>query len=248
MKLKRIFTLIELLVVIAIIAILAAMLLPALQAARDKARMTSCSNKLKSTGMAINMYCDDFNSQMPYGNLKINTEGLIMGSYMEKSKNPPTYLLIAQGYYGKVDVKNNEIYQAAVKTHFHCPSDPGDSDGTRKIGFFRWLPSWSDTNISYSFMIIDDMLIKRWYHPDGLSAIGKLGRDRQNGNNIAPGNFIAADAFPYSRTIYARNHKNINVLAIGGYVTIKEYITAASWIDSNKELKMNYLDYMDGRK
>ena len=62
---KNIFTLIELLVVIAIIAILAAMLLPALNKARDKAKMAKCQGNLKQLSATLLIYAGDYNDQGP---------------------------------------------------------------------------------------------------------------------------------------------------------------------------------------
>jgi prepilin-type N-terminal cleavage/methylation domain-containing protein len=61
------FTLIELLVVIAIIAILAAILFPVFAQAREKARSISCLSNTKQLGLAIMMYTQDYDENLPYG-------------------------------------------------------------------------------------------------------------------------------------------------------------------------------------
>ena len=67
MKKSRGFTLIELLVVIAIIAILAALLLPALQRARESANQSNCKGNLNQIGKALRMYANDYDGKFPSG-------------------------------------------------------------------------------------------------------------------------------------------------------------------------------------
>src|SRR5215510_3866385 len=65
LKSQTAFTLIELLVVIAVIAILAALIFPALNSARDKARRTACGSNLRQINLGIRMYSDDSRDATP---------------------------------------------------------------------------------------------------------------------------------------------------------------------------------------
>jgi prepilin-type N-terminal cleavage/methylation domain-containing protein len=110
------FTLVELLVVIAIIAVLAAILFPVFARAREKARATTCLSHLKQLGLAMAMYCQDYDGKFPWGVDPADWyRPEIWSSYPAWQALIPTMRFLQ-------DVMDPYVRNAQV---WYCPSDSG---------------------------------------------------------------------------------------------------------------------------
>lgn len=134
---QRGFTLVELLVVIAIIGVLIALLLPAVQQAREAARRMQCSNNLKQMGLGVHNFHDTYNilppggaaDQIPYGT---TTGGQAWGSswmvyllpYIEQNTMYDRFRLGGGSGWGTNASNNTKAAQNVAIDVYVCPSSP----------------------------------------------------------------------------------------------------------------------------
>jgi len=156
---KRGFTLVELLVVIAIIGVLVALLLPAVQAAREAARRAQCVNNLKQLGIGMQNY-HDIHRQLPMGNVSCcwGTWQMSILPFIEQQQLADLYqfvpkdeevLLYKYRYEIEDDTSTPPITNLRVVTSrigtLTCPSDEPQRDG-RNITAHNYAVNYGNTN------------------------------------------------------------------------------------------------------
>jgi prepilin-type N-terminal cleavage/methylation domain-containing protein len=138
MKKQHQFTLIELLVVIAIIAILAAMLLPALSAARERAHAADCVNKLKQVSLGILTYANSNDDYLPFNS---SYQPVYQSDGKAKIDRTLTFPFICAPYFGDLnreikvfdDLKKIDLFRCETQSRLK------EDNGFSICGYNYWI-------------------------------------------------------------------------------------------------------------
>lgn len=154
------FTLVELLVVIAIIGVLVALLLPAVQAARESARRSQCTNNLKQLGLAMQNYHDS-KKELPVGNVSccFGTWQMAILPFIEQQQLGSLYKFLPKAattfnwdYTYSANkpalnppVNNLQVVQARISA-LTCPSDEPQTLPPQQVTLHNYAVNYGNTN------------------------------------------------------------------------------------------------------
>lgn len=250
---SRGFTLVELLVVIAIIGILIALLLPAVQAAREAARRSQCNNNLKQFGIALHNYHDVF-KRLPSSDAGVLTpSGSLQNTGISEHARLLQYME-QSNVYQLVDFKskwNDPVNAAAAAIRvpvFMCPSDaainvppiygPNNYYGNQGAQIlYGGVPPTNPSNANYGMPPADGIFYTNSFLPfaeirDGLSATAafseKVTGDFNNGLSTLKSDTFQPGTHPATPDAALADCRAINVtnLSMQGYSNV-----GAPWLE-----------------
>lgn len=225
---RRAFTIVELMVSIAVISVLLALILPAVQSAREAARRTHCRSNLRQLGLAIHGYHDthrmfpintSFNAVLDPANPRYPTRSWLQGVLPYVEQNAVSDLIKPGG-----TLESNRSVAEKQIAIYLCPSDPGSG---RRANRADAPKDWELALTSYKSCGGSNWAWG-WYH--NASEFGRFAGDK-DGMSRGNGLICAGRAFPVTSRIVDIRDGASNTFAIGE--TVMEWTRWNWWFHSN---------------